>query len=1064
MISVPAREKILFHLYLHETEKDKTTVPFQLCQKGISDNVGVSRPRVSQLVDKLIKIKYVIEEKRHIKNFNRKRKVYFLTQKGRKKVTDLLESYKDEKIELCKDNTKKEIKLKYISEDLEIDNPILHSLISLEENGEVNISSKDKHGKSKFVGRKREIEKIKRFLNKAKKGNPKIVFIEGYAGIGKTRLIKEIKPYIKNNGFEFLSATCESENADPYLPFKEAFEKYFESDSLDWVIQESAENSNYDLFDVTKKSTFYEALKFIKRLASEKPIAIFFDDIQWADQVSLDLISYIMKRIKSQRIIFIGTYRPEDIDKEHYLSEILHRLGRESLYEKIELDTLDFEDTKRVIQKYLLKQDIPEQFYELIYKRTDGNPLFIKESLRYMMEKGNIDPQNDKFLKKDEEFQVPNVVYHVIKRRIDDIEGETRKIMNLGSVMSDKIRFHILVEAIDLDESDVIYEIDELLEKELWVESEDGDHFLFSHKMIEEAVYDNIPKFKRKYFHRKIGEIIENTIEDKESELEKLANHFKKGEDYGKSINYFFEAGKKAEDIYAHDDSIKMYHQALTLHKKVSETDIQRESILFRLSDQYSLIGDYQKSIQYLKEILEISEDTKILQKSYIKLAKISHFKSEYLNVIDYCEKGLSFSSEKSNKSDIEECKLLSKKGWAHLQIGKFDKAKKAFEKEKKIAKSIESNTMLAKSFHDLGTFYLFTNEHNKSIEFLENSIDLREEINDKKGKSKSLNNLGNVYLRKGDLDKALAKYKKSLEIQKKRGNIHHTARMYNNLGTVNAKKGENREALKNYNKGLEIQKDIGDEQGMSKTLHNIGEILIDKGEIDKAKDYFEQCIEIIDEIPSKYQRSLTLNNLGLAYLKKGKFNKSLEKIKKAKEISKEIEDGRISLNVDINLGKVKREKGDVESAIKLHKEVLEEARQEGADELVIYGLLNLAENYLKLGNLEAANEVFEEAEDGLNNITQKYAILLSFIVESKILRKKGKLDEALEIVAKGIDVIDEEYYKELYSRLLFQKGKIYDEMNVSEKKLKFIEKARDSINDTDLTYLIKKYEKVLSS
>ncbi len=1064
MISIPAREKILFHLYLHDTKKDKTTVPFQLCQKGLSDGIGVSRPRISQLVNELKEKGYVKEEKRHLKNFERKRKVYFLSQRGRKKVRELLESYKDESIKIHKDNTKKEIELKQISEYLETDDPILHSLISLEEDGKVNLSNKDELGKSKFIGRKREIEKIKRLLNKAKKGRPKIIFIEGYAGIGKTRLIKEIEPHIKNNGFEYLSATCQSENADPYLPFKEAFEKYFESESLDWIIQKSGENSNYDLFDVTKKSTFYEALNFIKKLASEKPVAIFFDDIQWADQVSLDLISYIMKKIKSQPIIFIGTYRPEDIDRDHYLSEILHRLGRESLYEKIELETLDFEDTKRVIQKYFLKNDIPEQFYELLYERTDGNPLFIKESLKYMMEKGKIDPHNDKFLKKHEEFDVPNVAHHVIKRRIDDIKGNTKKIMNFGSIMSDKIRFEILAEGIELDENDIIYDIDELLEKELWVESENGDHFLFSHKMIEEVVYNNIPKFKRKFFHRKIGETIENTIEDKESEFEKLANHFKKGEDYGKSVEYFFRAGKKAEDVYAYDNSIEMYKEALLLLEKNPETDIKRENILFRLSDQYSLIGDYQKSIQYLKEILEISDDDNILQKSYRKLAKISNFKSEYQKVIDYCEKGLGFLSKNSNKSDIEECKLLSKKGWAYLQIGQFAEAKKAFEKEKKISKSIEDKTSLAKSYHDLGTLNLFKGDCNKSIEFLEKSISLREKMGDKKEKSKSLNNLGNAYFRKEDLDRAVEKYKESLEIQKKMGNIHHTARLYNNLGTVNAKKGENKEALKNYNKSLEIQKDIGDKQGMSKTLHNIGEILIDKGEIDKAKDFFERSLEIMKEIPSKYQKSLTLNNLGSAYLKKGNLNKSLKKIKKAKEISKEIEDKRILMNVNINLGKVKRKKGDVEFAIKLHKDALDEARQLGADEIVIISLLNLAEDYLEMNDLEAANEVFKEAEDELNDIAKSYAKLLSFIVKSKILRNKEKFDEALETVDKGLDVIDEKYNKELYSQLLFQKGKIYGDMKVTEESLKFIKKAKNTVEDTGFANLIKKYEKALSS
>ncbi len=150
-----------------------------------------------------------------------------------------------------------------------------------------------------FVGRSEELKKLKSLAEEVKKGNCRTVFIAGEAGIGKTTLVNEFKHFAVNNGFSFLVGTCHGETADPYLPFKEAFNRYLEEEDYSdgsfamMPVERSMDIEDKKMFDAEREATFYETTENVKDIARETPLAVFIDDIQWADQASLDILGYM---------------------------------------------------------------------------------------------------------------------------------------------------------------------------------------------------------------------------------------------------------------------------------------------------------------------------------------------------------------------------------------------------------------------------------------------------------------------------------------------------------------------------------------------------------------------------------------------------------------------------------------------------------------------------------------------------------------------------------------------------------------------------------------------------
>ncbi len=1101
MLPLEVEDLILLYLDGFEEFRDEEEVPYGLTPRGITKAVGINETEPYETLNEMSEEGMIEGDTREITSADRVRNVYFLSEKGKERVKKVWNEIKDKTIKMKTEEEEKELKVKKLENHISGRNPILKGLATMEDDKKVDITNLDTDFEV-FVGRKKELNHLKEKLKQVKKEGVETVLIEGKAGIGKTSLVTKLIPFTEELGFNFLSGTCQSETSDPYLPFKEAFSEYMEEGSSGqgggagmafMGAGQGQKAEDKKMFDAKKKETFYETTNYVKEIAEKDPLVIFLDDLQWVDKATLDILSYMNEKLEEDPVFFIGTYRPEDISEDHHLTEMMHRLGRRNSYEKIELEPLSYENTREIVQGVLGKEDIPLDFIKQVHDKTEGNPLFIKESIRQMLDDGIIDPEEDKYPERGDDISFSEMVQNVIERRVNRLDDETIKIIEMGSIIGGEIPFDILSKTADMDEIDILDHIDMLIGNQLWEEDPNQEAFYFSHELIEETVYGRIKGLKKKLLHKKVAKNIEELYGDQiENWYSDLARHYEGGEEYSEALDYYLKAGEKAESVYANEDAIEMYEKALDLTDEVPDSDLDRLNIIEKIAEAYSLLGKYEKARQSLERGLDRTEEEEKEQRLYRKIADTFYKRNDYEEALRHIEKGLEKGEE-----NTEVCKMLSIKGWTYLQRGKLDKAREIFEEEKDIAEKVADQAAIGQVYHDLGTVFFQTGSYEEGIEKLQEAIEIREENDIKRELMKSLNNIGIAYSDKGDWDNAEKYYERSLQVSEEMGDKSGVSTTLNNMAIVHSKKGDIEKSIERYKKCLEMNKKIEDRQGKAISLGNLGEMNLMKGDLeqaedqikkskeiqekiddkpgiqvnltnlgalnqmkgnlDKAEEYYDRSLEKAREIGSKRSETISLQSLGELFVLKGKFDQAEEEFKDARKLAKEIGSKDTEAEIIDGLAKVYRLRGDHEEAENLHEEGIEKSAEINDEETKIMNKMGLAEDLFEKGDLEKGLEISKKMSEILKDRGDPSLLVRNNIIKSKIYREMDEFEEAEELFEDTVEKIDDIGEMPWKGRALYEYGMLHSKMENEEEAEKKFEEAMDIFEEIGMEHWKKK-------
>lgn len=1096
MIDIEPEDLILMLLEGFKDFKHEEEVPKVLTPRMISKVTGIEGSGPYSILKEMKEEELISEHVMDVTGYDRKRNVYFLTDKGRKKEENVWDGIKDKEVSIVTEDGKKHIKVKNIENFISGRNPIIKGLREMDDQDVIDITEIEKNPEI-FVGRKKEIKELENLLKKVKKEGAKTLMIKGEAGVGKTSLVLKFRPFAEELGFEFLSGKCQSESSDPYLPFKDAFTEYLEEGpkeqkgaSMAFIGTPQNDNlDNKNLFDAQKKETFFETTKRIRRMASENPLLIFLDDLQWVDKATLDILTYMDDKLDDSPVLFLGTYRPEDISNDHHLSDMIHRLDRQDRLEKIQLEPLTLENTEDIIKGVLGEEDILQNFIEIVHEKTEGNPLFIKESIRQMIEQGKIDVENGIYPDQSEDISVSGLVHNVIGRRINRLDKETIKVLEIGSVIGETIPFDLLSKTAEMNEIDLLDHIDMLTGNRLWDEDLEDEKFYFSHELIEDTIYQNIRGLKKRLLHKKVAENIESLHEDDlEDWYSDLARHHRRAENHTEALDYYIKGGKKAENVYANEDAIEMYEKALELCDEADIKDVERLEIIKKITKAYSLLGEYDKTKDYLERALESTEDPGEKQKIYRRIAKIHYEQADWDRSLEYIEMGLS-----EYKQEREEtCRLLSLKGMVYVQKGDYDRAEQIFEKEKEVAESIGSEESMGQVYHDIGTTALRKGEIDSSIKRLQKAIDIREKTDNKIELQKSYNNLGIAYADAANFEKAEKYYKKSLEVCKDIGDKTGNAASLNNLGTIQMKKGDLYKAIDTFEESFDISKKLGDKHGMAIALSNLANIfqtlgdfesaessLVEsheiadeigaknliatnlsirgtlnkkKGHLKEAKQMFLECNEVSKEIGNRMSVSISFHEMGEIELLRGNYEDSKEYYLRSKEVSEKLGAKELITATSDGLARVNRRDGDLKRAIELNKKGLEIAREADDFESIIANQNGLAECFYHKKNIEKSEEYSDKAKENLEGRENPEEFIRYNLIAAKIQMEKEHLDDAKSHLRNSIEKSKDVKNKIWESKSIFEQAILSLKQRNYEDAKEYFNRSKSMFQDIGMT------------
>lgn len=440
----------------------------------------------------------------------------------------------------------------------------------------------DALARGRLVGRTNELAEVRELWQRAREGRGHAVLLSGEPGSGKTRLAREILIQAAVDGALVLSGGCyEYEATTPYLPFVEAFRHWVHEhsdDDLRSTLGDSAIQiaklapeieSRLGPFSERPKSApheerllFFDAVAHVfATIAQRQGLLFYADDLHWADRGTLWLLGHLLRQLRNQRVLIVGAYRETELDRAHPLAKSLVDWNRERLITRIPLRRFEPSETGAQLSA-LLGENVSGEFVKAVHRETEGNPFFVEEVLKALIERGSVRRESGRWQRCDmAQLMIPQSVKEAIGHRLDRVTEECNEILRVSAVLGKVFTFEELVATTNKNEDTLLDALDEAVNAQLLAAGSDTS-FSFTHDKIREVLYEELNPIRRRRLHRAAAEGLERNCKKVPCSVEKLAHHYIQAGDHEHGLEYAKQAAIEAERVFAFDEAIAAYTRA----------------------------------------------------------------------------------------------------------------------------------------------------------------------------------------------------------------------------------------------------------------------------------------------------------------------------------------------------------------------------------------------------------------------------------------------------------------------------------------------------------------------
>jgi DNA-binding CsgD family transcriptional regulator len=471
-----------------------------------------------------------------------------------------------------------------------------------------------------FVGRQAELGALQGALEDALAGRGRLVMLAGQAGIGKTRLAREFASHAGQHGALALWGRChESAGAPPYWPWVQLLRAYVRERQAERVQVEMGAGAadiativpevrerlpdlppptHFDDPEQARFRLFDSVTLFLHNAAASYPLVLILDNLHWADKPSLLLLEFLALELGHSRLLVVGTYRDGELSRQHPLSETLGELTRERPLQRLLLHGMSREDVARFME--VTTGAVPSQtLVEAVHAQTEGNPLFLTEMVRLLIQEGQLAPER---LQPSQSISIgiPAGVREVIGKRLNRLSPPCNQLLTMAAVIGREFDLKAVAR---LSEAQSEAQVLELLEEALAARvieeiSQAVGRYQFTHALIRATLYDEVTATRRIRIHRRIGEVLEELYATNlEPYLAQLAYHFSEAaqsNEVDRAIAYSERAGTQAMTLLAYEEAVHHYEralQALTRQQPVNAAQSCR--LLLALGEAQRQAGDF---------------------------------------------------------------------------------------------------------------------------------------------------------------------------------------------------------------------------------------------------------------------------------------------------------------------------------------------------------------------------------------------------------------------------------------------------------------------------------------
>jgi DNA-binding NarL/FixJ family response regulator len=658
----------------------------------------------------------------------------------------------------------------------------------------------------RMIGRRSQLQELEEHLRQVRAGSGRLVLLAGEAGAGKTRLVRAfLEQAHAQAGVEVLQGSCyEQEPAVPYGPFLDILGALLRTHPPEAVLAAAGPLSGElvallpelapllpelaPLAPVptvagdpqSQKRRLFDALyRVLRPQGGGHSRILVLEDLHWADQTSQELLHYLVRASQRDPLLILGTYRTDELHRRHPLTHFLAQLTRERAYHELRIAPLSQPELAQMLEA-TLDRKVPAAFVTALADRTGGNPFFVEEILRALLDQAQLDTVIQASLRGGASAQlaIPLSIKDSIQRRTADLDATMLEVLQYAAVIGRRFEFELRLRLTGLGEAGLVRAIERLVERQLVAEEPGAqeDRYGFRHALSREAVYEDLLGRSRRLKHRAVLQALEELHPaNQEPVLDQLAYHSLQAREEAKAAHYARLAGDRSARMFAFREALGHYQTALELLEAADPRE--RAELLEKLAEVAYPLGDAVVYERCWQEVLQLYEQLGDRRKVGVLSRRL----------------GLSYQ----DRNDHEAALVSITAAWEVLEAE-------------------PPGHELAMAYAALAQQYANMARPQESIAWGAKALRLADDLGDDEVQVIALVYIGESLSMLGELQRAVEYLERSLEAAKRAAVVKETLNAYQHLGMIFVDLGEYRRAAGLLGEGMALARQHGWEVRMS--------------------------------------------------------------------------------------------------------------------------------------------------------------------------------------------------------------------------------------------------------